>query len=1027
MAKNREAKIQFTADCKGFNAEIQKANSTLTQLRAELKQNAVQMEATGKSTELLNERHSILQRELKASEEKTAALSNKLDAAIRNFGEGSIEVDKWRTQLINAQTAQAKLSQEVKKCEAEIKEFASSSNDAGNETETLTDKIKRQQSELSQLKTDYVNICSELGDTSSEAQALAREIEDLSGELQQSQREFKEAADKADKLDKSMDDAGDSAKDAGDGFTVLKGTVADLASEAIQMAIGKISEFIGYLKELPEATRELRQDFATLETSFDTAGLSTEQATNTWKELYKVFGEDDRAVEAANLISKMSDSQKDLNDWVNITTGVWGSYQDSLPVEGLAESSNETAKVGKVTGNLADALNWSSEAATMFAKYMSEDVTTAEDAFNVALSECSTEQERQQLIVETLTALYGDAAEKYREVSGGQLAAKEAAAELAIAEAEVAEAIEPWTAAMDAAKAEMLTALVPAIKKVSSLAISAMDWMKEHPTLTKAIATAVSVLAVGITGLVIGITAWTAAQWLLNASLLPVIGIAAAVVAGIALLSAIIVAVVDNWDSLSAAAGRAWDFIKTKWGEFSNWFKASVIDPTVNFFKGLWDNITNGASAAWEGIKSFFAAVPGWFDTNVVQPVLNFFTGLWNGMKAIWDTICNVVRVGLMLISEIISAAVQIITLPFMFIWENCKEYVFAAWEWIKTKVSAAVTVVKNKITSVLNAVKNVFNTVWSAIKNIVGKAWDWISSKVSTAANAVKNVVTNVWNAVKSVTTTVWNAVKSFMTSVWNSIKSVFQSAMNSVKSVVSAAWNAIKNATVSAYNSVKSSVTSAWNNIKSVVSNAVNNVKSKITSAWNSVKSTTSSVFNSIKSTVSSIWNGIKNSISNAINNAVSAVKNGVTKLKNALNFKWSLPKLKMPHFSISGKFSLDPPSVPKFSVQWYKQAMGAPMILTRPTIFGYANGRFLGGGEAGNEMIGGVNTVSDMIQNAVYKAMGAFNVQALAESIQDLADRPIELNINGRQFALATASDGDSVNGLRSSFKNRGLIVD
>lgn len=1027
MAKNREAQIKFTAETGEFNSQIQKANSTLTELRAELKLNETQMKATGTTAEGLQNKHKILSGQLEAAASKTEALSNKLDAAVRIYGEGSAEVSKWKTQLTNAQTAQAKLEQAVAQCSREIDDFERAASEAGNETEKLTDTVDRQEKELKELKTAYVDAVLQYGKGSDEAKRLAREIKDLSSELKENQTALNKAESAADKLDKSLDNAGDAAKDAGDGFTVLKGTVADLASEAIQMAIGKISEFIGYLKELPEATRELRQDFATLETSFDTAGLSTEQATNTWKELYKVFGEDDRAVEAANLISKMSDSQKDLNDWVNITTGVWGSYQDSLPVEGLAESSNETAKVGKVTGNLADALNWSSEAATMFAKYMSEDVTTAEDAFNVALSECSTEQERQQLIVETLTALYGDAAEKYREVSGGQLAAKEAAAELAIAEAEVAEAIEPWTAAMDAAKAEMLTALVPAIEKVSSLAISAMDWMKEHPTLTKAIATAVGVLAVGITGLVIGITAWTAAQWLLNASLLPVIGIAAAVVAGIALLSAIIVAVVDNWDSLSAAAGRAWEFIKTKWGEFSSWFSTSVIDPTVNFFKGLWDNITNGASAAWEGIKSFFAAVPGWFDTNVVQPVLNFFTGLWNGMKAIWDTICNVVQVGLMLISEIISAAVQIITLPFMFIWENCKEYVFAAWEWIKTKVSAAVNAVKNTITTVWKAVKNVFTTVWNAIKGVVGSVWDWIKSKVTTATNAVKGVVTNVWNAVKSVTTTVWNAVKSFVTSVWNNIKSVVSSVANSVKSVISAAWNAIKNATVSAYNSVKSSVSSAWNSVKSVVSNAVNSVKSSISNAWNNVKSTTSSAFNSIKSTVSSIWNGIKNSISNAISGAVSAVKNGVSRLKSALSFNWSLPKLKMPHFSISGKFSLNPPSVPKFSVQWYKQAMGAPMILTRPTIFGYANGRFLGGGEAGNEMIGGVNTVSDMIQNAVYKAMGAFNVQALAESIQDLADRPIELNINGRQFALATASDGDSVNGLRSSFKNRGLIVD
>lgn len=342
MAKN-EAKIRFTAETGTFNKAIQESNNEMSELRAELKLNETQMKATGTTVEGLENKHKILQKQLNASKDKTEALSQKVQKAVEIFGENSLEASKLRTQLLNAQNAEAKLEQAVAQCASELEDQRNSARDTGDSTETLTDKISRQRDELKRLKKDYVNTVDQYGETSDEADELAKEIEDLSAELKESKAAFDRASDSADKLDKSLDDVEESTEDTTDGFSIAKGAIADLASEAIQLAIGKVSEFIGYLRELPEATREIRQDMATLETSFEKQGFSTAQATETWKELYTVFGEDDRAVEAANLIAKMSDNQEDLNDWVRITTGVFGTYQDSLPVEGLAEASNETA------------------------------------------------------------------------------------------------------------------------------------------------------------------------------------------------------------------------------------------------------------------------------------------------------------------------------------------------------------------------------------------------------------------------------------------------------------------------------------------------------------------------------------------------------------------------------------------------------------------------------------------------------------------------------------------------------------
>lgn len=462
------------------------------------------------------------------------------------------------------------------------------------------------------------------------------------------------------------------------------------------------------------------------------------------------------------------------------------------------------------------------------------------------------------------------------------------------------------------------------------------------------------------------------------------------VVLAIGALIAIVVLLVKNWDTVKEAAVKCWEWIKETWSKVAEWFNTNVIQPVAEFFSGLWDNIKTACSNAWEWIKGVFSQWGEWINTNVIQPVINFFTGLWEGLKNIWNQICNVVQVAVMFIGEILNAAFQIITLPFRFIWENCKEYVFAAWEWIKEKVSAAINAVKTKISTVMNAVKTVFTTVW---------------------------------NSIKSVTSTVWNAVKSVISKAWNAIKSAVTSAVNAVKSKVTAVWNSVKSVTSSIWNSVKSVISNVWNSIKSTVSNAVSNVKSKISSGLNSAKSTVTSVLNSIKSKFTSIFDKVK-----------STVKNAIDKIKGYFNFNWSLPKLKMPHFKISGKFSLNPPSVPKFSVEWYKKAMQNAMVLSNPTIFGYsaASGKYLGGGEAGNEVVAGESHLMNMIQKAVAaeNEAVAYYLQKLIEMLATYFPQMLEAMDNPRpavfdpnSAAAALAVPMNNALGKLSARKDRG----
>ena len=332
------------------------------------------------------------------------------------------------------------------------------------------------------------------------------------------------------------------------------------------------------------------------------------------------------------------------------------------------------------------------------------------------------------------------------------------------------------------------------------------------------------------------------------------------------------------------------------------------------FWIDLWEVIKQKTSEVVEAIKTFF--------TDMWTKITEIFNSVKETVQSAWETIKNIVQVGVMLIAEILQTAFELITLPFRFIWENCKEIVTNTWNTIKEKISTVMNTIKEIITNIWNAIKSVITPILNAIKTFISNTW-----------NNVKTVITNVLNTIKSIVTTVWDAIKSKITIVLNAIKSVVTSVLNTVKSVF----------------------TSIWDSVKSKVSSVIEGIKSTISSGLNSAKSVVSSVLESIKSKFSSIWNSAKSIVSGAIE-----------KIKSFMNFSWSLPKIKLPHFNISGKFSLNPPSIPHFSVSWYKKAMEEPYMFTKPTLFNVnpLTGQAKGAGEAGDEiMYGKKNLMNDI----------------------------------------------------------------
>ena len=317
--------------------------------------------------------------------------------------------------------------------------------------------------------------------------------------------------------------------------------------------------------------------------------------------------------------------------------------------------------------------------------------------------------------------------------------------------------------------------------------------------------------------------------------------------------------------------------------------------------------------------------------------------------------------------------------------------------DWSPLIAGVAAGFVTLKVAMAISSLISAITTAWTAYKtaNEGATIAQWLFN-AALNANPIVLIVTLIAGLVVALIT-LWNTNDGFreaVTNIWNAIKTTVTNVINSIKSTIS-----------SILNGIKSTFTSVWNSIKSTVSNVINGVKSTISSGLNAAKSTVSGVLNSIKAVFSNVWNGCKSVVSNAINH-----------IKSIMHFSWSLPHLKLPHISISGSFSLKPPSVPHFGIEWYKKAMDDGMIMNQPTIFGYnaKSNQFLAGGEAGSETVVGTQNLMDMIQEAVNNSGNRDDgaIQALLEALYNWM----------RNGGLYTLLIDALTNGVEVEFDNR-----
>ena len=376
----------------------------------------------------------------------------------------------------------------------------------------------------------------------------------------------KVAIDTAD-AEKSLDSIGTKAKDTS--------TETDDALASIKTAAGGLARGIAtagaaigtaWIATI-EATREYRTEMGKLDSAFQTAGHSTEAARETYSELNAVLGDSGQATEAAQHLAKLTDNEKDLQTWTDICTGVYATFGESLPIESLTEAANETAKSGQLTGGLVDSLVWAGH---------------SEEEFQKKLDACTTEQQRQKLIMDTLNGTYKDASAQYQETNADVLAANKAQEKLTNAFAELGRVGEPILTAIKTKVAEMVTAAIPHIESLVNKVKDMRQWIQDNQQTVKN---------------------WTAA----------IIGVSTAIGAFVLII---------NFGAIMSKAANAIKTVRLAMLALNTVMKANPIGFVVSLIAGLvaafvylWKNnegFRNFWIKLWDKIKSATGTAVGW-------------------------------------------------------------------------------------------------------------------------------------------------------------------------------------------------------------------------------------------------------------------------------------------------------------------------------------------------------------------------------------------------------------------------------
>jgi phage-related minor tail protein len=578
--------------------------------------------------------------------------------------------------------------------------------------DTTLEAVIRLRDEISRPLNDIQNEIRNLNRISNDANSAMRDIQRATGDT----------ADSMSDLRSTMEDTSESLRNTNNAANEAASGIESLATlEAGQKMMefgGKIIDVVKNLMELTEATKEFNSLQSKLQGSTKQNGYKQKDANKNAGQVYGYTGDDMMAVNVVSNLQKMGLSQSELDKTINASLAVWSAYGDSIPIEGLTESITETAQVSKVTGNLADALNWAG---------------ISEDSFNKKLEACKTVSEKNKLITDTLNQAYGKSKETYDKTNKSMIDYNKSLWESQKAQAELGSALAPLNSAINGIKSAFAEALAPVIKQIADAIQPVIqkfqEFIKEHPQLVAGITMVVAAITtlIGIIGAIIvvvttvklafaGISAAigiaSGAFAALSAPILIAIGVIAAIIA-------IGVLLYKNWDTICAKATELKNWVVGKWNELK-----AAIAPIIEFIKAL-------VIRKWTEMKASIT-----FVLNIIKGIVIV---AWNGIKTNITIVLTII-----------------------------KTIVTTAWNAIKTTITVVSNTIKTVVTTIWNGIKTAISTIISTIKSIVVEKWNAIKNAIKNAMDAIKNTAINAFNNVKEKISGVISDIKS----AWQGLK---------------------------------------------------------------------------------------------------------------------------------------------------------------------------------------------------------------------------------------------------------------
>ena len=553
--------------------------------------------------------------------------------------------------------------------------------------------LEQKQQLLAQAVDDTRTKLESLKTAEAQVQAQFQRGEASKEQYQALQREIIATEQKLESLEEAAKKSSVAMQKVGQAANNISEGAGKVASATAPVTAGVLGLGAAVLATVP-ATEEYRVAQGKLNTAYEAAGYSAETAATAYNEFYKILGDTDTATEASQLLAKLVTNEEDVTEWTKIAAGVFGTFGDSLPVEGLIEASNETAKVGTVTGVLADALNWAG---------------ISEDDFNTRLSECSTEAERNKLIMDTLSGTYSGAADSFYENNAALMDSREA------------------SAAMQDAMAELATSIAPVVTMATQLAATFLNWFNSLSNGQKvaiaailAIVAAISPVAtvIGTVSSAIAIftgaaTTGTAAATGLATVMTVLTGPVGLVIAAVAAAAAAIILLWNNCEGFRTAVTAAWEVIKQAFQAALEWIQATfapVWDAVVQAMQTVFQAFQEALTIAWEAITEVFQV----FESFLMDVFGVTWSDVFAMLQNVLSTFGGVVQTIIQTATTIFTGLINWLTSTFLTWWQS-------AW----SNVINYLTAFKDNVVQIIDGVKTIFQGVIDFVTGVFTGDWE--------------------------------------------------------------------------------------------------------------------------------------------------------------------------------------------------------------------------------------------------------------------------------------------------------------